>query len=237
MSNIIFKSDTDVELVKCSANDNDIIWSAQVSTLGEQTLGEINADPKRKAGLIRFLLRERHMSPFEHSTFTFFINAPIFVFRELMRHRTASYNEASGRYKELPPTFYTPTEDRKLVQVGKTGNYEFVDGTPEQFTQVTESIATVSEIAYTEYRKMLDAGIAKEVARMVLPVNLYSQAYMTVNLRNLMHFLSLRTINENAAVKSYPQREIEMVAEKMEEIFAEKMPITYAAFNEYGRNV
>jgi thymidylate synthase (FAD) len=90
---IIFRDDVTVELVKASASDADVIWAARVSTAGEQSMEEIGEDPVRSAGLINYLARERHGSPFEHTSMTFFISAPIFVFREFMRHRIASYNE------------------------------------------------------------------------------------------------------------------------------------------------
>ena len=166
---------------------------------------------------------------------TFFISAPIFVFREFMRHRIASYNEESGRYRELRPVFYIPSKDRKLVQIGKTGAYEFIEGTPEQYELVVKSIKESSIFAYEKYQDMLKAGVAREVARAVLPVTLFSSMYVTMNARALMNFLSLRTANEGSHFPSYPQREIEMVAEKMEKYFAELMPLTYAAFNKSGR--
>jgi thymidylate synthase (FAD) len=94
---VIFRDDVTVELIKSSASDADVIWAARVSTAGEQSMDEIGEDPNRSAGLINYLARERHGSPFEHTSMTFFISAPIFVFREFMRHRIASYNEESGR--------------------------------------------------------------------------------------------------------------------------------------------
>ena len=166
---------------------------------------------------------------------TFFVSAPIFVFREFMRHRIASYNEESGRYRELRPVFYVPSKDRKLVQIGKAGAYTFVDGTQEQFDLTVGAIKESCTVAYENYKKMLDAGVAREVARAVLPVTLYSSMYVTMNARALMNFLSLRTSREGSHFPSYPQREIEMVAEKMEEHFAKLMPITYAAFEKSGR--
>ena len=129
---IEFRSDVTVELVKSAAADADVVFAARVSTLGEQTLADVAADASGSAGLIRFLMRERHGSPFEHSTMTFYVQAPIFVWREHMRHRVMSYNEESGRYRVLRPVFYVPGADRRLVQVGKAGAYEFVEGTPEQ---------------------------------------------------------------------------------------------------------
>ena len=232
---IIFRSDVTVELVKSSASDADVIWAARVSTAGEQSMDEIGQDPGKSAGLINYLARERHGSPFEHTSMTFFVSAPIFVVREFMRHRIASYNEESGRYRELNPVFYVPDEDRKLIQIGKTGAYTFVDGTPEQFKVSVEAMKKAYVVAYEQYKIMLDQGIAREVARVVLPVGLYSSMYVTMNARALMNFLSLRTSREGSHFPSYPQREIEMVAEKMEAEFARLMPLTYGAFEKSGR--
>jgi thymidylate synthase (FAD) len=232
---IVFRDDVTVELVKANANDADVIWAARVSTAGEQSIDEIDADPSRSAGLINYLARERHGSPFEHTSMTFFVSAPIFVFREFMRHRIASYNEESGRYRELKPVFYIPSPERKLVQTGKTGHYVFVDGSKEQFDTTIKAMKESYELAYKNYKIMLDAGVAREVARAVLPVALYSSMYVTMNARALMNFLSLRTSRDGSHFPSYPQREIEMVAEKMEEHFARLMPLTYAAFEKSGR--
>jgi thymidylate synthase (FAD) len=232
---IIFRSDVTVELVKSSASDADVIWAARVSTAGEQSMEEIGQDPAKSAGLINYLARERHGSPFEHTSMTFFVSAPIFVFREFMRHRIASYNEESGRYRELNPVFYVPDENRKLIQIGKTGAYTFVDGTPEQFSVSVAAMKKAYVVAYEQYQVMLAQGIAREVARVVLPVGLYSSMYVTMNARALMNFLSLRTSREGSHFPSYPQREIEMVAEKMEAEFAKLMPLTYGAFEKSGR--
>ena len=198
-------------------------------------MDEIGEDPARSAGLINYLARERHGSPFEHTSMTFFISAPIFVFREFMRHRIASYNEESGRYRELKPVFYVPAKERNLIQIGKTGAYEFVPGTTEQFELTVSAMKDAYVVAYDAYKKMLDAGIAREVARAVLPVATYSSMYVTMNARALMNFLSLRTAREGSHFPSYPQREIEMVAEKMEAEFAKLMPLTYGAFEKSGR--
>jgi thymidylate synthase (FAD) len=230
-----FRSDMTVELVKASASDSDVIWAARVSTAGEDSLEDVGSDPERSRGLIRYLARERHGSPFEHTSMTFFVSAPIFVFREFMRHRIASYNEESGRYRELRPVFYVPDRDRKLVQVGKTGSYEFIDGTPEQFEIMVNTMKESYVASYAAYQKMLDAGVAREVSRAVLPVGLYSSMYVTMNARALMNFLSLRTHREGSHFPSYPQREIEMVAELMEAHWARLMPLTYEAFQLGGR--
>jgi thymidylate synthase (FAD) len=232
---ITFRSDMTVELVKHSASDADVIWAARVSTKGEQSLADIDADPQRSAGLINFLMRDRHGTPFEHSSMTFYVSAPIFVFREFMRHRTFSYNEESGRYRTLEPVFYVPGPDRKLVQSGKPGAYVFTEGTAEQHALVTETVREACRQSYGAYLEMLEAGVAREVARTVLPVGLYSSMYATCNARALMNFLSLRVKHSDATFPSFPQREIEMVAEQMEALWAEVMPLTHAAFERNGR--
>ncbi len=242
MTEIEFRSDVTVELVRASAHDSDVLFAARVSTQGEQTLEESlrsteapAESEKRDKGLINYLMRDRHGSPFEHNSMTFYVQAPIFVFREFMRHRIASYNEESARYRELNPVFYVPAEDRNLVQVGKPGAYDFIPGTSEQ-TQITqEATKHAVTVAYQEYERMLEAGVAREVARGVLPVATYSSMYVTMNARSLMNFLSLRTKREGTHFPSFPQREIEMVAEKMEDAWAQLMPMTYEAFNEHGR--
>nr|WSX23197.1 FAD-dependent thymidylate synthase [Streptomyces tubercidicus] len=233
---VSFRSEVTVELVKHSAADSDVLWAARVSTAGEQSLEELRKDPERSKGLINYLMRDRHGSPFEHNSMTFFISAPIFVFREFMRHRVGwSYNEESGRYRQLEPVFYVPGESRKLVQQGRPGKYEFVEGTPEQYKLTSGVMEDSYRRAYEAYEEMLAAGVAREVARAVLPVGLFSSMYATCNARSLMHFLGLRTQHEQAKVPSFPQREIEMVGERMEAHWAGLMPLTYGAFNANGR--
>jgi thymidylate synthase (FAD) len=241
VSDIIFRSDVTVELVRSSASDSDVLFAARVSTQGEQTLEAATAktdaseDEKRNKGLINYLMRDRHGSPFEHNSMTFYVQAPIFVFREFQRHRIASYNEESGRYKELSPVFYVPAPNRNLVQIGKTGAYEFLPGSAEQIALVEQETRTTSQQAYESYKRMLEAGVAREVARIVLPLNIYSSMYVTMNARALMNFLSLRTSREGTHFPSFPQREIEMCAEKMEDFWAELMPYSYECFNLNGR--
>jgi thymidylate synthase (FAD) len=231
-----WRSDVTVELVKSSASDNDVIWAARVSTAGEASIAARDEDPQRSAGLINYLMRDRHGSPFEHNSMTFLVSAPIFVFREFHRHRIGwSYNESSARYRELEPVFYVPAADRRLVQEGKAGHYEFVDGTTEQYDTVVHETKAACETAYRAYQRMLRAGVAREVARGVLPVATYSSMYATCNARSLMAFLSLRTKREDSTFPSYPQREIEMVGEAMEAEWARLMPITHAAFDRNGR--
>lgn len=214
-----------VQLDDAMGDDQTVIRRAKVSTLGSAAL-----EAEGGERFINFLMRDRHGSPFEHCYMTFYIEAPIFVWREFMRHRIASYNEESGRYKELKPVFYIPNDDRKLVQVGKAGAYTFESGTVEQLDEMQTSHMAVSRFAYEAYQDLLNIGIAREVARISLPLNIYSSAFVTMNLRSLMNFLSLRTKDLDAAFPSFPQREIEMVAEEMEWYFQNQFPMTHHAF-------
>jgi thymidylate synthase (FAD) len=231
-----FRSDVTVQLVQSMGDDMSVVESARVSTVGGDSLNSTSREVGDKdAGLINYLMRDRHGTPFEHNGFTFYIEAPIFVFREFMRHRIASYNEESGRYKKLEPVFYIPKKPRGLIQSGKPGAYEFYEGSDNQYLLVAQETADANRKAYEAYEEMLDAGVAREVARGVLPVNLYSSMFVTMNARALMNFLSLRTKREGTHFPSFPQREIEMVAEQMEDLWAEKMPIVWQKFNEHGR--
>lgn len=228
-----FRSDVTVKLVQSMGNDAAIANAARVSTLAEAAEG---ADIEKAVGLLNFLMKNRHGTPFEHNSMTFFVAAPIFVFREFMRHRIGfSYNEESGRYRELRPIFYIPNEQRNLVQQGKPGAYEFVPGTEEQYEKLTREMKAAYAKSYNAYKEMLEIGVAREVARSVLPVGIYSSMYVTCNARSLMAFLSLRTKRLDSHFPSYPQREIEMVAEKMEIEFMALFPITYNVFNKNGR--
>lgn len=162
-------------------------------------------------------------SPFEHGSFTFIVETPIFVAREFMRSRTMSYNEVSGRYVELKPKFYIPSSSRAMRQEGKVGNYTFVEDKSLAESLVQPALENNALDAWESYQTMLAAGVAKEVARNVLPVNLFTTFWATVNPRNLMHFLNLRT-DETALF------EIRDVANQMEAILKEEMPMVYSAW-------
>lgn len=236
---IEFRSDVTVELVRAQATDRDVLFAARVSTVGEQSLdaatGSSDELEKRDRGLINYLMRDRHGTPFEHNSMTFYVQAPIFVFREFQRHRMASYNEESGRYRELRPVFYVPAAERNLRQEGRPGKYEFFPGTDEQVGLVQREVREQSTAAYASYQRMLEAGVAREVARSVLPLNIYSSMYVTMNARSLMNFLSLRRKAEGSTFPSFPQREIEMCAEKMEALWQQHMPVTAEVFQANGR--
>lgn len=232
MTDIQLRSDFDVELVDSFGSDARICQAARVSTLGAESL-----ETEESSGLINFLMKNRHGSPFEHGGMTFRISAPIFVWREFMRHRIGfSYNEQSGRYMEMLPVFYIPSfADRPLQQVGKPGHYEFVPGTEDQKFATFYGLRASYVEAWGQYQRMLTLGVAKEVARMCLPIAVYSTAYVTCNPRSLMSFLSLRTKSAGSMFPSYPQWEIEQVAKDMELEFMDEFPLTRQSFHNNGR--
>jgi thymidylate synthase (FAD) len=225
--------------------DEFVVQSAQVSSKGETEVAELIALYEAgKINVERFinaLVKGKHGSPFEHNAITLFVEAPIFVFREWHRHRIASINEMSGRYTVLPGKFYIPDEDRNVINKGTKmkPDFSFAEEDVERFKIISDDVRTVLQLnnvtSWKSYEDMLANDVAPEVARMVLPVNIYSQMYWTVNARSLMNFLSLRSRQDGAAYVSYPQREIQMGAEQIEDIFAEIMPHTYRAFIKNGR--
>lgn len=221
---IEFVNNSTVELVQSNASDEMVAMAAWVSNnLNDESRLE---DKTKVQGLINFLYRQHHSSPFEHGQFTFKVVTPIFVAREFMRHRTMSFNEMSGRYTEMKPIFYVPAPDRPIVQSGKIGSYRFVPGDTHQTIHVAEALQNSSELAWERYIALKNSGVANEVARMVLPVNIMTEFYATVNPRNLMHFLDLRTDQQAL-------HEIREVANKMEDIFSQQMPMTYKAYKRY----
>ena len=200
------------------ATDLSVVNSARVS-FGRRKEEMDDSDE----GLIRFLMRERHGTPFEHNSFRFHIRAPIFVAREWMRHRIGSYNEFSMRYAEATDDFYVPAAEDVRTQVGKPGAYSFDPVEPEVAEQTREELQAVYDEAYATYQRLVELGVARELARCALPVGAYTEFYWTVNARALMNFVSLRA-SETA------QREIRRYAEACERFLAELMPVTHAAF-------
>lgn len=212
-----------MELYRASASDLDVARAAWVSQ--DEAAHAKEAEAGRIEGLIRFLWRNHHTSPFEHGQFTFIVTTPLFVAREFMRHRTFSFNEISGRYTVLPDVFYLPPASRPLRQEGKVGAYRFESGSQEQVDLVRNTITANTANCYVAYHRMLDAGIAREVARDVLPVNVMTSFWATVNPRNLMHFLNLRSAPDALV-------EIQEVAAEMEQHFAQQMPVTHRVWRE-----
>lgn len=233
--------DVEVKLLATMGDDLTVCQAARVSTVGENKVvnkltSEQFVDPKRDSGLINYLMKNKHGSPFEHTALQFFVKAPIFVFREFHRHRVGfSYNEMSGRYTKLLPEFYLVPDDRPLINVGTSANPRMLPGNPSLTDEVNENLIEAYKFVWAKYEKLLELGIAKEIARACLPVGLMSQMYVTCNARSMMNFLSLRTHRENAMFVSNPQREIEMVADKMEVHFANAFPWVWKAYNNNGR--
>jgi thymidylate synthase (FAD) len=212
-----------VRLDDAMASDLSVVNGARVSFARHKT--EMDESDE---GLIRFLMRDRHGTPFEHNSFRFHIRCPLFVAREWFRHRIGSFNEFSMRYAKATDDFYIPDPDDVRTQVGKPGAYSFEPVSPQLAEQARDEMSAVYEAAYATYTRLVEAGVARELARCVIPMGAYTEFYWTVNARALMNFVSLRAA-ETA------QREIRRYAEACERFLAEKMPVTYAAFVDSGR--
>lgn len=225
MTRIELTSKMGVTLVDSMGTDETVVRAARVSIVGA---GAETEHGERK-GLLKFLMTNKHASPFEHCTATFMIECPLFVRSEWHRHRTQSFNEVSGRYSVLQPRFYVPDEDRPMTQVGKPGSYRFELGSKEDLELVRHELGTVYDYAQSAYSRMLDAGIAKEVARDCLPLGLYTAFYATANLRNWLNFLTLRTSGDALY-------EIREAAGQVETQLHRLFPTVLNLWDESGRN-
>jgi thymidylate synthase (FAD) len=212
-----------VRLDDSMATDLSVVNAARVS-FARRKLEMDESDE----GLIRFLMRDRHGTPFEHNAFRFHIRAPIFVAREWFRHRIGSFNEFSMRYAKATEDFYVPEADDVRSQVGKPGAYSFEPVDAETAESTREAMQEVYEHAYATYERLVEEGVARELARSVIPVGAYTEFFWTVNARALMNFVSLRAA-ETA------QREIRRYAEACEQFLAREMPITHDSFVRGGR--
>jgi len=212
-----------VRLDASMADDLSVVNAARVSFARRREEVD-DAD----AGLIRFLMRDRHGTPFEHNAFRFHIRCPIFVAREWFRHRIGSFNEFSMRYAMATDEFYVPAREDVRTQVGKPGAYSFEPVTDEVAQTTRDELAAVYAAAFAAYERLVEMGVARELARAVMPVGAYTEFYWTANARALMNFVSLRAA-ETA------QREIRRYADAVEQLFAERMPVTYEAFVAAGR--
>jgi thymidylate synthase (FAD) len=201
-----------VDLVDTMGNDLSIVRAARVS------YGKDSTDPEKDKKLINFLLKNDHGTPFEHTSLTFHVKAPIFVTRQWMRHRIGnSFNEISGRYMEMKEEFYIPSSLR--TQIGK--NYQY---TPLlNSTNGIDKIIKHYETTFKFYKELLTNGVAKEQARAVLPLGMYTEFYWTVNTRSLMNFITLR-------LEEHAQEEIREYARVLLEYFKETFPWTCEAF-------
>jgi thymidylate synthase (FAD) len=207
-----------VRLDAAMADDLSVVNAARVS-FARRRFDMDESD----VGLVKFLMRDRHGTPFEHNAFRFHIRTPIFVAREWFRHRVGSFNEFSMRYARATDEFYVPAAEDVRSQVGKPGAYSFEPVEAELAEHTRAELQKVYATAYATYEALVEAGVARELARAVLPVGAYTEFYWTVNARSLMNFLSLRAA-ETA------QREIRRYAEACERLFATQMPVTYEAF-------
>lgn len=239
METIQTTSEITVDLHSSMGSDASVVQAARVSTVGEECL---ESEPGEHAGLISYLMKHRHGTPFEHNSVTFFVKAPIFVWREWHRHRIGfSYNEESARYKVLEPLFYLPPSKRPMFKVDgwKPGRPKFTVGeSSDEMSKFCELRANLNEVykhGYLAYLRNLDLGIDPGLARDCLPVGIYSSCWVTCNARSLMAFLSLRTHEPEADRVSYPLYEIEVAARKCEDHFAKLFPLTYSAWNKNGR--
>lgn len=235
MTEITFRSDAVAKNTDHMGGDDAIIQAMLVST-DDALLVEEMLEQKTTYGRINFLMKNRHGTPFEHAALKFYVEAPIFVFREWHRHRIGwSYNERSGRYSQLGSEYYIPAPNRALIQIGKPGAYEYVAGTQEQYEWLIQDMMNEARFNYSNYEKRLVRGYAKEVARMSLGLNIYTAMFATCNPRSLMAFLSLRTKDLGSKFPSFPMWEIEMCARSTEIALESLFPLTYRAFLENGR--
>lgn len=235
----VFMSDLVCEYRNHMGDDDEIIEAMLVSTLG----AEDGIDPEtseyqqsRKPRL-NFMAKHRHGSPFEQAALKFYVKAPIMVFREWHRHRIGfSYNEVSARYKVMKPHFYIPGRERPIIQIGKHSAAEWV---PDEggfiHDEMREAMEDTYEQEWATYVQLIKAGVAKEVARAVLGVGLYSEMIVTLNPRSCMAFLSLRQHHPDAMFVSRPQWEINQCADQMEAVFAELFPLTHEVYVANGR--
>lgn len=209
-----------IRIVDLMGDDSAVVQAARVS-YGEGT--KTKSDDR---ALIRYLVRNKHTSPFEMCEIKLHIKCPIFVARQWLRHRTASVNEYSARYSQMPGEWYIPqlknmnTQDSANKQA-RTSDVVF------DASDWVKKMKQHFEDSHVLYRELLGVGVAREIARTVLPVSTYTQFYWKINLHNLLHFLSLRIAKES-------QYEIRVYAETiLEKIVKEWVPITYEAFNDF----
>ena len=210
-----------VRLVDYLGSDQRIVQAARVS------YGEGAKSYREDAGLIDYLLRHDHTSPFEQVVLTFHAKMPVFVARQWVRHRTARLNEISGRYSVMKDEFYVPAGEDVAEQSedNKQGRAETA-ATPELQDAVRRRLADGQEAAYAEYTALLDEGVARELARVNLPLSLYTEWYWQIDLHNLFRFLKLR-MDEHA------QREIRAYATTMFEITKQVCPAACASFENH----
>lgn len=236
MAEMIYKSEIDVDYVDHMGDDERIVQAAMVSTKGMRMT---KTDTAKRKGLINSLIELRHGTPFECGALTVRVHAPIKVWREWMRHRIGwSYNEESGRYKQLDPVFWIPPITRPMIRLEgfKPMRPVFDVATPKEYEQIVDDLKTGYTKAYAIYEHMLSMQVDRGLARDVLGVGIFSACYCTANPRSIMHFLELRTQEPTSRRPSKPLWEIDSAARKLEAIFAEIWPVTHTAWLKNGRS-
>jgi thymidylate synthase (FAD) len=213
-----------VRLIDVMGDDNAIVQAARVS------YGSGTKKVHEDRGLIRYLMRHLHTTPFEMVEFKFHMKLPIFVARQWIRHRTANVNEYSGRYSEMKDEFYVPAPEQIRAQsaINKQGRAD-ESFAPEESDRVRSMMRTTQENLYSEYQELLDTSLAREIARINLPVSNYTEWYWKIDLHNLFHFLRLR-------IDSHAQYEIRVYGEAMAQIVKAAVPLAYEAFEDYILN-
>lgn len=211
-----------VRLVEHMGSDLSIVRNARVSYDAEWRSGD---DEGKDAKLIDYLVRNRHTSPLESVSFTFDVKAPVFVLRQWHRHRTWSYNEVSARYTALPEEFYVPEIEQITTQSASNKQMRTDEVHPEADV-LRLALAHSCADAFQLYKRLLDVGMPRELARGVLPLNTFSHMFATVDLHNLMHFLKLR-------LHSHSQYEIRVYAQAMLELIEPLVPVTVAALRKH----
>jgi len=207
-----------VGLVDSMGSDISVIRSARVSYNADWRAPENGEVIGKDEKLIKYLLSNKHTSPFESVTFTFEVKAPIFVFRQWHRHRTWSFNEISARYTELDMGYYVP--ELKHITGQSTSNKQMrTDEMHPEADLMQKEIDMSCKNAFRNYKRLLDKGVPRELARGVLPVNAYSKMFATIDLHNLMHFFNLRS-------HSHAQYEIRVYSDAMMELIKPIVPVT-----------
>jgi len=213
-----------VRLIDVMGDDAAIVQAARVS------YGKGTKSVTEDRGLIRYLMRHKHTSPFEMVEFKFHVKLPIFIARQWIRHRTANVNEYSGRYSEMKDEFYLPEKSQLRTQsvVNKQGRSD--EKLEDDSVQIIyDKLSNSFEESYSEYKEFLELGLAREIARINLPLSNYTEWYWKIDLHNLFHFLRLR-------IDKHAQYEIQVYGNAIAEIVKKAVPLAWEAFEDYILN-
>lgn len=220
-----------IRFIECMGNDKSVVNAARISSNYGESLSDAPEDDvkdiNRDRRLIRFLMKHKHTSPFEMCELKIHVKAPMFIARQWVRHRTANYNEYSARYSEMSNQFYYPSQE--MMQRQSELNMQMSDGTTfdtQTYNDMIHAMKKENENSRALYEQLLAQGVARETARGVLPVSIYTEFYWKIDAHNLMHFLNLRC-------KPEAQQEIRKYALVILDFFQQWLPMTCEAFIEY----